>query len=98
MSQFSIFVPTNNTVKSSNGKTGYAQGIGMILFSFTNYVTIYPLGPFYYFPGHPYITIYWVYLKFYVGFQKGTTEPLQHCDFVDPQGSFKRSQYQNQNN
>ena len=25
-------------------------------------------------------------LKFYVVFKKGTSEPLEHCDFVYPQG------------
>ena len=37
-------------------------------------------------------------LKFYVGFQKFTSEPLEHCDFVDPQSSYWRSPYHTQNN
>ena len=31
MSQFSMFVPTKDTVKLDNGNTGYTQGIGIIL-------------------------------------------------------------------
>ena len=30
MSHFSLFVPTNSTVKMSNGNTAHAQGIGII--------------------------------------------------------------------
>ena len=36
MSNFYMFVPTKATVKFSNGNTGHAQGIGVILCHFTN--------------------------------------------------------------
>ena len=67
MSHFSMFVPTKATVKLANGNTGNAQGIGIILFRFPNCSIIYPVGPVYYFPGHPYNTISSGALKFYIG-------------------------------
>ena len=88
MSQFSMFVPTKATVKLSNVNTVHAQVIGIILCLFTNYFIIYPVGSVYYCPGHPFDTISSGALKFYVGFQKVTYEPLEHCDFVDPQGRY----------
>ena len=36
--------------------------------------------------------------KFYAGFQKVVPVPLEHCDFVDPQGRSWISPYQTQNN
>ena len=98
MSHFSMFVPTNATVKLANKNTGHTQGIGIILFHFPNCFIIYPVVPVYYFPGHPSNTMTSGSLKFYVGFQKVTSEPLEHCDFVDPQGLSLRSTYQTQNN
>ena len=98
MSHFSMFVPTKASVKLTNGNTGHDQGIGIILFLFHNYFIIYPVGPVYYSPCHPYNTISSGYLKFCVGFQKVTYEPLEHCDFVDPQGRSCRSPYQTQKN
>ena len=86
MSQFSMFVPTKATVKLANGKMGHAQGIGIILCRFPKFLIIYPVGPFFYFPGHPSNTISSFYLKFYIGFIKGTYEPIEHCNFVDPKG------------
>ena len=56
------------------------------------------MGPVYYCPGHPSNTISPGSLKFYVGFQKVTSETLEHCDFVDPQVRSWRSLYQTQNN
>ena len=53
MSHFSMFVPTKDTVKLSNGNTGHSQGIGIILCHFPNCSIIYPVGPVYYCPGHP---------------------------------------------
>ena len=50
MSHFSMFVPTNATVKLANGITGHAQGIGIILCLFPNCSIIYPVGPVYYCP------------------------------------------------
>ena len=67
MSHFSMFVPTKATIKSAYGNTGNAQGIGNILFQFTNYSVIYPVGTVYYCPGHPSNTISSGALKFYIG-------------------------------
>ena len=83
MSRFSMFVPTKATLKLDNGNTGHAKGIGIILCSFTNCSIIYQVGPVYYFPVHPSNTISSAYLKIYVGFQKGKSEPLEHCDLPD---------------
>ena len=93
-----MFVPTKATVKLANGNTGHAQGIGIILCRFTNFSIIYPVGPVYYCPGHPSNTISSGALKFYIGLKKVTSEPLEHCDFVDPQGRSWRSPYQTCNN
>ena len=93
-----MFVPTKATVKLANGKTGHAQGIGIILCCFPNCLNIYPVGPVYYFPSHPSNTISSGPLKFYIGFKKVTSEPIEHCDFVDPQGRSWRSPYQTHNN
>ena len=98
MSHFSMFVPTNATVKLANGNMGHAQGIGIILCCFTNCSIIHPVGTVYYCPGHPSNTISSGALKFYIGFKKVTYEPLEHCDFVDPQGRSWRSPYQTRNN
>ena len=68
MSHFSMFAPTKDTVKLSNGNTGHAQGIGTIFCRFHNCSIIYPVGPVYYFTGHPSNTISSGALKFYVGF------------------------------
>ena len=76
MSHFSMFVPAKATVKLANGNTGHAQGIGIILCRFPNCSIIYPVGPVYYFPGHPYNTISSGALKFYIGFKKVTSETL----------------------
>ena len=67
MSHFSMFVPTNSTVKLSNGNTGHAQGIGVILCRFPKFSIIYPVGPVYYCSGHPSNTISSGALKFYIG-------------------------------
>ena len=73
MSQFSMFVPTKATVKLANGNTLNSQGIAMILCHFTNCSIIYPVGPVYYCPSHPYNIISPGPIKFYVGFQKVTS-------------------------
>ena len=93
MSHFSMFFPTEATVKLANGNTGHAQGIGIILCCFTNCSIIYPVVTVYYFPGHPYNTISSGALNFYIGFKKVTSEPLENCDFVEPQGRYWRSPY-----
>ena len=54
--------------------------------------------PLYYCPSHPSNTISSGSIKFYVTFQKVTSEPLENCDFVDPQGRYRRSTYKTQNN
>ena len=69
MSHFSMFVPTKANVKMSNGNTGHAQGIEIILCLFPNCSTIYPVGPVYYFPVHPSNTISSGALKFYAVFK-----------------------------
>ena len=81
-----MFVPTKATVKLDNGNTGNAQGVGIIFCRITNCPDIYLVGPFYYHPGQPTNTISSGALKFCVVYQKVTYEPLEHCDFVDPQG------------
>ena len=57
MSRFYMFVPTKATDKLDNGNKRNAQGIGIILCCFPNCSIIYPVGPVYYLPGHPYNTI-----------------------------------------
>ena len=98
MSYFSMFLPTKATVKLANGNTVHSQGVGIILCSFPKCLMIYPVGPFYYFPGHPSNTIPLGALKFYIGFKKFASETLEHCDYVDPQGRYWRSPYQTHNN
>ena len=93
-----MFVPTNDTLKLANGIIGHAQLFGIILCLSPNCYIIYPVGPVYYCPGHLYNTISSGSLKFYVGFQKFTYEPIEHCDFVDTQVRSWRSPSQNQNN
>ena len=82
MSHFSMFFPTKDTVELANGNTGNSQVIGIILCSFNNCSIIYLVGPVYYFPGYPSITISYGALKFYVGSQKVTYEALEHCEFL----------------
>ena len=65
---------------------------------FTKCYIMYPVGPVCYFPGHPSNTILSGVLKFYIGFQKVTYEPLENCDFFDPQSHTWRSSYQTKNN
>ena len=84
-------------MKFSDGNTGHAQVIGIILCIFPNCPNIYPVGPVYYCPGHPSNTISLDALKFHVGFQKIISETLEYCDFVDPQGRSWSSKYVTQN-
>ena len=93
-----MFVTTKATVKLATGNTGHDQVIGIILFIFPNCSIISPVVPVYYCPDHPYNTISSDDLKFYVGFQKVTSEPIEYCDFVNPQVCSCRSPYQTQNN
>ena len=98
MSHYSMSLPTKATVKLANGNTGHAQGIGIILCRFPNCSIIYPVLPVYYCPGHPSNAISSGALNFYIGFKKVTSEPLENCDFVDPQGRSWISPYQTRNN
>ena len=91
MSQFSISPPTMETRDIS-------QGIGIILCRFPNWSIIDRAGPVYYCIGHPFNTISSSSLKFYIGFQKVTSEPIEHFVFFYPQGHSWRSPNQNQNN
>ena len=86
MSHFSMFFPTKATAKLDNENMVHAQIIGILVCPFPNCSIIYPVGPFFYCPGHPSSTISSGALKLYVGFKKFTSEPLKHCDFVGPQG------------
>ena len=56
------------------------------------------MGTVYYYPGNTYRNISSLSLKLYVCFQKITSEPIEYCDFVDPQGRSCISPYQDQNN
>ena len=76
MSHFYMFVPTNSTVRLANGNTVNAQVIGTVLWHFPKCYIIYLVVPVYYCPGHPSKTISSGSIKFYVGFQKVTSEPL----------------------
>ena len=90
MSHFFMFVPTKATVNLAIGNMGHAQVIGIFLCSFSNCTALYTLGPVYYFPDHRSNTISLVALEFYVGFQKVTSEPPEHYDFVFPTGKYWR--------
>ena len=79
MSHFSMFFPTKANVKLANGNTRDAQGIGIIPCRFPNFSIIYPVGPVNYCPGDPPNTISSGALKCYVGFQKVTSQPIEHC-------------------
>ena len=89
-----MFVPTKSDVKLAYANMVHAQVIGIVLCNFTDCPIIYPVVTVYYFPGNPSNTISSGDLKFYPGFQKVTSEHLEHCDFVYPQGSSWRSPYQ----
>ena len=72
--------------------------LGLFYVIFQNFPIIYPVVPVYYLPGHPSNTISQGDLKMLIGFQKVTSETLEHCDFVVPQVRSWRSLYQTQNN
>ena len=61
-------------------------------------VTLYPVEPVYYCPGQSSNTISSGALKFYFGFKKFMSGPLESCDFVDPQRCSWISTYQTQKN
>ena len=89
-----MFFPTKSDVKLANVNMGHAQLIGIVLCRFTNCPIIYPVVPVYYCTGHPSNTISSGDLKFHLGFQNITSEHLEHCNCVDPQGISWRSPYQ----
>ena len=93
-----MFDPTKATVKLANGNTVQAKGIGIISCRFPNWPILYPVGPVYYYQGYPSNTITLDELKCCVGFQKVTSEPLEHCYFAYPWGRYWRSLYQTQTN
>ena len=81
-----MFVQTKSYVKLANGNIEHAQVLVNILCHFTNFSVIYPVVPVYYCPVHPSNAISFCDLKLYPGFQNITSESLEHCDFVYPQG------------
>ena len=68
------------------------------MFFKTNFPIINLVGSVYYFTGHPSNTISSGDLKCYVAFQKVASGPLEHFNFVDPQGRSWRSPYRTQKN
>ena len=91
MPRFSMFDPTKATVKLANVNMGHTQGIGIILFHFSNCSIIYPFKPVYYVSDYSSKTNLSGSLNFYVGFQKVASEYFENCDFVDPKGHSWRS-------
>ena len=83
-------------MKLANGNTVNAQVIGIILCRLTNCPIIYDLGSVYYCPFHPSNTLSLGSLKCYVGFKNDMTEPLEHYDFLEPQGCSCISLYSTQ--
>ena len=75
-------------MKLADRNTAHVQEIGIILCCFPKCTII-----VFYCLGHPSNTISSGALKFKVIY-----EPLEHCDFVDPQCRSWRSPYQTQNN
>ena len=64
MSYFSMFVPTNVTVKFDNVNTGHAQFIWIVLCNFPNFPILDSVGLVHYFTGHPSNNILFGALKF----------------------------------
>ena len=91
-------VPTKANVKLYDGNTVHVQVIGIILCCFPNCPIIYPVGLVYYFPVHPSNNISSGTLKCDVKFQNFTSKPIEHCDFVDPQGRSWISPYHRRDN
>ena len=73
-------IPIKATEIWANVNMVHSQGIGVCLRHFPKFPIVYPVGPVYYCTRHPYNTILGD-LKFYVGFQKITSKPLEHCEF-----------------
>ena len=92
ISQFYISVQIKDSVKLAHGNMGHVQGIWIILCHFTNCPNLYAVIPD--FTGHPSVIISSGDLKCYFGFQNITSEPLEHCYFIEPQGCSWRSPYQ----
>ena len=77
-----MLVPTKATLKFANINTVHTQGTGIILYHFINCPIIYTVRPVYHCTGHPSNTISLSAFKFYVGFQKVTSEPLEKNIFT----------------
>ena len=69
---------------------GHDQGIGVILCRFHICTMIYSVVPVYYCLDHSSSTISSGDLKLCFGLQNVTSEPTEHCGFVDPQGGYWR--------
>ena len=80
-----MLIPTQANVKLANDNTVHAKVIGFIFCHFTKFTVIYTVGPVYYCSDHLSNTISLSALKCYVGFQKFTSEYLEHCDLVETQ-------------
>ena len=70
--------------------------LGLFYVIFQNFPIIYPVVPVYYLPGHPSNTISQGDLKMFIGFQKVTSEPLEHCNFMHLQSCSWRRPYRAQ--
>ena len=93
-----MLIPTQANVKLANDNTVHAKVIGFIFCHFTKFTVIYTVGQVYYCSDHLSNTISLIALKCYVGFQKFTSEPLEHFDFMDPQDCSWRSPCRTPNN
>ena len=87
MSHFSLFFPIKAIVELANRNTVYSQLFGVALCNFTNCSIIYIVVTVYCCPGQPYNTTSLGSPKFYIGFLKFASEPLEHCDYL-PSRSF----------
>ena len=69
-------------MKFSDGNTGHAQVIGIILCIFPNCPNIYYVGSVYYCPGHPSNTVLLDAPKFHVSFQNIISETSQTQNYL----------------
>ena len=98
MPHFSMLVQTEANAGLDDGNMVHARVIEIIFCIFLTYPIIYQLGTVYYCTNHPSNTISSLTLKCYVGFQKVTSEPLEHSDFVYHQGHTCIPPYKNRQN
>ena len=87
MLYFSMFIPTKAHLKLSYGNKVNTHLIGIILCHFPILPIIHPVVLVCYCPGSRSNTISLGALKVYTCLQNFASEPLEHFDFVDPQGS-----------